>query len=137
MTACHHSNSQNSIISFDYSWFLAKNISNFVSLSWKLHNRYFHSENATKQIERISFSPFNNNYCLNINKNHLNKGIVPKTLKKSRWLKSDAEKIWFSSSKIAIQTQTAIIEFEVIVNTVWPWAIWIKVRKPRQRTPQN
>ena len=90
-----------------------------------------------KQIERISFSPFNNNYCLNINKNHLNKGIVPKTLKRSRWLKSDAEKIWFSSSKIAIQTQTAIIEFEVIVITVWPWAIWIKVRKPRQRTPQN
>ena len=30
----------NSIISFDYSWFLAKNISNFVSLPWKLHNRY-------------------------------------------------------------------------------------------------
>ena len=27
---------------FDYSWFLAKNLSNFVSLPWKLHNRYCH-----------------------------------------------------------------------------------------------
>ena len=137
MTARHYSNSQNSIISFDYSWFLAKNLSSFVSLPWKLHNRYCHSENATKQIERISFSPFNNNYCLNINRNHLNKGIVPKTLKIVRWLNSGAEKIWFSSSKIAIQNQTGIIEFEVIVITVWPWAIWIKVKKPRQWTPQH
>ena len=32
-------NSQNSIISFNYSWFLAQNPSNFVSLPWKLHNR--------------------------------------------------------------------------------------------------
>ena len=39
----HYSNSQNSIISFDYSWFLAKNISNFVLLSWKLNNWYCHS----------------------------------------------------------------------------------------------
>ena len=46
--------------------------SNFLSLSWKLHNQYCHSENATKQRERISFSPFNNNYCLKINKNHPN-----------------------------------------------------------------
>ena len=30
------------IILFDYSWFLAKNLSNFVSLPWKLHNRYCH-----------------------------------------------------------------------------------------------
>ena len=29
-------------ISFDYSWFLAKNLSNLVSLPWKLHNRYCH-----------------------------------------------------------------------------------------------
>ena len=33
-------NSQNSIILFDYSWFLAENLSNFVSLPWKLHNWY-------------------------------------------------------------------------------------------------
>ena len=32
------------LISFDYSWFLAKNLSNFVSLPWKLHNRYCHPE---------------------------------------------------------------------------------------------
>ena len=25
---------------FDYNWFLAKTLSNFVSLPWKLHNRY-------------------------------------------------------------------------------------------------
>ena len=42
MTARHYSNSQNSIITYDYSWFLARNISNFVSLPWKPHNRYFH-----------------------------------------------------------------------------------------------
>ena len=28
------------MISFDYSWFLAKKYSNFVTLPWKLHNRY-------------------------------------------------------------------------------------------------
>ena len=76
----------------------SQKISNFVSLSWKLHNRYCHSENATKQIERISFSPFNNNYCLKINKNH------PNIKKRSRWLKSGAEKNWFSSKQIAIRT---------------------------------
>ena len=44
MTAHHYSNSQNSIISFNYSWFLAKNLSNFVSLPWKLHNKYCHTK---------------------------------------------------------------------------------------------
>ena len=39
----HKVNSLNSIISFDYSWLLAKNLSNFVSLPWKLYNRYCHS----------------------------------------------------------------------------------------------
>ena len=34
MTAGHYTNSQNSIISFNYSWFLCKNLSNFVSLPW-------------------------------------------------------------------------------------------------------
>ena len=43
LTACHYFNSQNSLISFDYSWFLANNLSNFVSLPWKLHNPYCHS----------------------------------------------------------------------------------------------
>ena len=33
----------NLVISFDYSWFLAKNLSNFVSPSWKLNNPYYHN----------------------------------------------------------------------------------------------
>ena len=43
LTAPHYSNFKNLVISFEYSWFLAKNLSNFVSLSWKLHNRKCHS----------------------------------------------------------------------------------------------
>ena len=43
LTALHYSNFQNLVISFEYSWFLAKNLSNFVSLPWKLHNRYCHN----------------------------------------------------------------------------------------------
>ena len=35
-----YSNFQSSIISLHYSWFLPQNLSNFVSLPWKLHNRY-------------------------------------------------------------------------------------------------
>ena len=46
MFALFDTNSQNSMISFDYSWFLAKNISNFVSLPWKLHNRYCHNKES-------------------------------------------------------------------------------------------
>ena len=42
MTARDYSNSQNLVISFEYSWFLAKILSNFVSLPWKLHNRECH-----------------------------------------------------------------------------------------------
>ena len=41
LTLPHYTNSQNSMISFDYSWFLAKHLSNFVSLPWKLDNRYY------------------------------------------------------------------------------------------------
>ena len=43
LTAPHYSNFQNLVISFEYSWFLAKNLSNFLSLPWKLHNRECHS----------------------------------------------------------------------------------------------
>ena len=43
LTAPHYSNFQNLVISFEYSWFLGKNLSNFVSLPWKLHNRKCHS----------------------------------------------------------------------------------------------
>ena len=42
MTAHHYFNSQNSIILFDCSWFLAKNLSDFESFPWKLHNQYCH-----------------------------------------------------------------------------------------------
>ena len=45
LTPSHYTNSQNSMISFDYSWFLAKNLSNFVSLPWKFHNWYCHNLN--------------------------------------------------------------------------------------------
>ena len=38
----NYSNYQNLVIAFDDSWFLAKILSNFVSLPWKLHNRYCH-----------------------------------------------------------------------------------------------
>ena len=48
MTASHYSNSQNLIISFDNSWFLVKDLSNFVSLPWKLHNRYCHNVHRAK-----------------------------------------------------------------------------------------
>ena len=50
LTAHHYSNSQNSIISFDCSWFLAKNLSNFLSFPWKLHNRYCH--NLRSRLEK-------------------------------------------------------------------------------------
>ena len=53
LTARHYSNSPNLVISFDYSWFLAKYLSNFVYLSWKLHNRYCHrpSVGITRKYE--------------------------------------------------------------------------------------
>ena len=43
LTAPHYSNFQNLAISFEYSWFLAKNLTNFVSLPWKLHNQKCHN----------------------------------------------------------------------------------------------
>ena len=43
LTPPHYTNLQNSMISFDYSWFLAKNFSNFVSLPWKLQKRCCHN----------------------------------------------------------------------------------------------
>ena len=50
LTNCHWMETQNLVISFNYSWFLAKNFSNFVSLAWKLHNRYCHYINAVDRI---------------------------------------------------------------------------------------
>ena len=43
LTARHYSNSPSLVTSFHYNWFLAKNLSRFVSLLWKLHNRYCHN----------------------------------------------------------------------------------------------
>ena len=43
MTNRHRMKTLNLVISFDYSWFLAKNLSSFVPLPWKLHNRYCHN----------------------------------------------------------------------------------------------
>ena len=52
--ALFDTNSHNSMISFDYSWFLAKNLSNFGSLLWNLHNRHCHTVNISK-ISKIVF----------------------------------------------------------------------------------
>ena len=46
LTPPHYTNSQNSMISFDYCWFLAKNLLDFVFLSWKLHNQYCHNPHS-------------------------------------------------------------------------------------------
>ena len=43
LIAPHYSNFQNLVISFEYSWFLDKNFSNFVSFPWKLHHQKCHS----------------------------------------------------------------------------------------------
>ena len=51
-----YSNSQNSIISFDCSWFFAKIFSNFVSLPWKLHNRYCHNGHTHTRTNRTHLS---------------------------------------------------------------------------------
>ena len=63
LTPCHYSNSQNSIISFVYSWFLAKNLSNFVSFPWKLHNRYCHTLGSFKNCHSMQFQG-SAPYCL-------------------------------------------------------------------------
>ena len=60
LTAPHYSNFQNLVISFEYSWFLAKNLSNFVSLPWKLHNRECHNPHKIdppRPIVPIKFGP--------------------------------------------------------------------------------
>ena len=53
-----YSNSQNSIVSFDYSWFLAKNLSNYVSLSWKLYKQYCHTVHNPLHTWPTSLSRF-------------------------------------------------------------------------------
>ena len=46
------SNSQSSIISFDYSWFLAKKLSTFLSLTWKRPSRYCPTSNSASGSSR-------------------------------------------------------------------------------------
>ena len=46
----HYTNSQNSMFLFDYTWCLAKTLSNFVSLPWKLHNQFCHTNRIAKLI---------------------------------------------------------------------------------------
>ena len=46
-TPPHCTNSQNSIIAFNNTLFLAQKLSKFVSLPWKLHNRYCHNEHTS------------------------------------------------------------------------------------------
>ena len=51
LTAPHYSNFQNLVISFEYSWSLANNLSNFVSLPWKLHDRECHRPHLACSID--------------------------------------------------------------------------------------
>ena len=54
----HYTNSQNSTTSFGcLCWFSAKNLSNFVSLPWKLHNRYCRKSRYYYQNYEGSYSP--------------------------------------------------------------------------------
>ena len=55
LTAPHYSNFQNLVTSFEYSWFLPKNLPNFVSLPWKLHNRECHNKHV--KVESNSVKP--------------------------------------------------------------------------------
>ena len=64
MTARHYSNSQNLIISFEYSWYLGKNLSYFVSLPWKLHNRKCHTVHSAQNIGMA--------YLMNCNPDQIN-----------------------------------------------------------------
>ena len=59
LTAPHYSNFQNLVISYEYSWFLAKNLSNFASIPWKLHNRECHNLNTQHCIEFWTISIIN------------------------------------------------------------------------------
>ena len=53
LIARHYSNSPNLVILFDYSWFLARNLSNLLSLPWKLHNRYCHTTYSILVVQKL------------------------------------------------------------------------------------
>ena len=50
----HYTNLQNSMMSFNYSWFSAKNNYNFLSFPWKLHNQYCHIQRLDAKGRTIS-----------------------------------------------------------------------------------
>ena len=52
------------MILFDYSWFLDKDLSNFVSLPWKLYILYCHKKKLLQNLdlELLHVVPFNNLY---------------------------------------------------------------------------
>ena len=66
LTTPHYINSQYSIIKPDYCWFLAKKLYNFVSLHWRLHNRYCHNpkwaSNSRMTCLILGFHSKKNNY---------------------------------------------------------------------------
>ena len=49
----HYSNYQNLVISFDYSWFLAGNLFNLLSLPWKLYNWYCHTTYSILVVQKL------------------------------------------------------------------------------------
>ena len=70
LTACHYSNSRNLLILFDYCWFLAQNLSNFASLSRKLHNRHcLNSDAASGWATREVDYAHRNTACPSVSEN--------------------------------------------------------------------
>ena len=70
LTATHYSNFQNLAISFEYSGFLAKNLSNFISLPWKLHNRECHNGLHSTPISTLTLCPNDINLSLILKMEH-------------------------------------------------------------------
>ena len=58
LTTHHYVNSQNTIKSFEDIVFLSKNLSNFVSLLWKLYNPYCHSTAYCPNIYTVPWIEF-------------------------------------------------------------------------------
>ena len=53
---CHQMETQNLVISFDYSWFLGKNLYNFIPPVWKLHNPYCHAKHFERECSLLYLS---------------------------------------------------------------------------------
>ena len=73
LTPPHYTNSQNSLISVDCSWFLGKNISNFEPPAWKLDNPYYHDVHFVwtfSECKSQSFLVNGSFYLLNIQHLH-------------------------------------------------------------------